>query len=156
MDYKTVENYLSILSNTYIISLLLPFHKNLTTELKKAKKIYFNDLGLRNSIINNFSPIDTRTDRGMLIENFIFNEIKSNFKDKINYWPTGKAEVDFVLHIENEIIPIEVKTQSKLKRGFFSFLKKYKPKRAIVFTEKEFGIKKINSTTIAFVPYYFI
>jgi predicted AAA+ superfamily ATPase len=157
LDYKTIENYLSILSNTYIVSLLSPFHKNLATELKKAKKIYFTDLGLRNSVINNFSPIESRADRGVLIENFIFNELKSNFKDKINYWrTTGKAEIDFILQIKNEIIPIEVKKQTKLKRGFFSFLKAYKPKRAIVFTEKEFGIKKIDNTKVAFVPHYFV
>jgi len=157
MDYKTVENYLSILSNTYIISQVSPFHKTLTTELKKAKKIYFNDLGLRNSIINNFSSIDTRTDKGVLIENFIFNELKSNFKDNINYWrTTGKAEIDFVLHTGNEIVPIEVKKQTKLGKSFFSFLKTYKPKRALVFTEREFGIKKVNDTKVAFVPHYFV
>ena len=155
MDYKTVGNYLSILSNTYIITLVSPFHKNLATELKKSKKIYFNDTGLRNSIINNFLSLESRTDKGVLLENFIFNELK-NF-GKINYWrTTGKAEVDFVLQLEKEIIPIEVKTQSKLKKGFLSFLKTYKPKRALVFTEKEFGIKKINDVDVAFIPHFFV
>ncbi|RLI98183.1 MAG: hypothetical protein DRP00_02540, partial [Candidatus Aenigmatarchaeota archaeon] len=105
MDYKTIENYLSILINTYLISLLPPFHKSLVTELKKTKKIYFSDTGLRNSIINNFLPLRSRMDKGVLFENFIFNELKSNFNGRINYWrTTGKAEVDFVLNLGKEIV----------------------------------------------------
>lgn len=157
MDYKTVENYLSIMSNTYIISNVSPFHKNLVTELKKPKKVYFNDTGLRNSIINNFITFENRTDKGVLLENFIFNELRTNFDGKINYWrTTGKAEVDFILQLGEEVIPVEVKTQTKLKRGFLSFLEAYKPKRALVFTEKEFGIKQMGRTKVAFLPHFFI
>jgi predicted AAA+ superfamily ATPase len=157
MDYRTVESYISILENTYVISLVSPFYKNLATELKKAKKAYFIDVGLRNSIMNNFMPLENRTDKGVILENFIFNELRLNFDEKINYWrTTSKAEVDFVIQVGNEIIPIEVKNQAKLKGGFFSFLKAYKPKRALVFTEKEFSVNKFNNTEVAFVPHYFI
>jgi predicted AAA+ superfamily ATPase len=157
MDYRTVERYISILANTYVISLVSPFYKNLATELKKAKKAYFIDVGLRNSIMNNFMPLESRTDKGAILENFIFNELRLNFGEKINYWrTTSKVEVDFVIQKGDEIIPIEVKNQAKLKRGFFSFLKAYKPKRALVFTEKEFSVNKFNNTEVAFVPHYFI
>ncbi|MGQ9691213.1 MAG: ATP-binding protein [Thermoproteota archaeon] len=157
MDYRTVETYLSILSNTYIIFLLPPFYKNLTTELKKSKKVYFNDLGLRNSILDNFLPPESRTDRGILLENFVFNELKSTFEGKINYWrTTGKAEVDFVVSLRQKFFPAEVKSHEKLRRGFLSFLNAYRPKRALVFTEGEFGVKEVNQTKIAFIPHYFI
>jgi uncharacterized protein len=157
MDYRTVESYISILTNTYVISLVSPFYKNLATELKKAKKAYFIDVGLRNSIMNNFMPLENRTDKGAILENFIFNELRLNFDEKINYWrTTSKAEVDFIIQVDNEIIPIEVKNQAKLKSGFFSFLKAYKPKRAVVFTEKEFGVNKFDNIEVAFVPHYFI
>jgi len=157
MDYRTVESYISILTNTYVISLVSPFYKNLATELKKSKKAYFIDVGLRNSIMNNFMPLENRTNKGVILENFIFNELRLNFGEKINYWrTTSKAEVDFVIQVGNEIIPIEVKNQAKLKSGFFSFLKAYKPKRALVFTEKEFSVNKFNNTEVAFVPHYFI
>jgi len=157
MDYRTVESYISILANTYVISLVSPFYKNLATELKKAKKAYFIDVGLRNSIMNNFMPLENRTDKGAILENFIFNELRLNFDEKINYWrTTSKAEVDFVIQRGDEIIPIEVKNQAKLKSGFFSFLKAYKPKKALVFTEKEFSVNKFNNTEVAFVPHYFI
>ena len=157
MDFKTIENYLSVLSNTYIISLLSPYYKNLTTELKKTKKIYFNDTGLRNSLMNNFLPLGNRNDKGILYENYIFNELKSNFNEKMNYWrTTGKAEVDFILHLDNKLIPVEVKSQTKIRKSYLSFLKTYKPKTGVVFTEKEFKIKKIEDTKVAFIPHFYI
>ena len=157
MDYKTLEYYVSVLVNTYFISLIPPFYKNLATELKKTKKIYFNDLGLRNSIINNFLSIENRLDKGVLFENFIFNELKRNFGGRINYWRTsGKAEVDFVLHFKDSIVPIEVKSYAGLSRSFVSFVKNYNPKKALVFTEKEFGLREIGKTKIAFIPHFFI
>jgi predicted AAA+ superfamily ATPase len=157
MDYRTAENYLSIMVNTYIISLVPPFHRNLATELKKAKKVYFRDTGLRNSLMSNFLPLKSRTDKGVLFENFIFNELKSNFEGKINYWrTTGKEEVDFVLNAEQGTVPVEVKSKTKLKKGFMSFINTYKPERALVFTEREFEIKKAGKTEIAFIPHFFI
>jgi len=157
MDFKTIENYLSVLSNTYIVSLLSPYYKNLTTELKKTKKIYFNDTGLRNSLMNNFLPLENRMDKGILYENYIFNELKSNFNEKMNYWrTTGKAEVDFILHLDNKLIPVEVKSQTKIRKSYLGFLKTYKPKTGVVFTEKEFKIKKIEDTKVAFIPHFYI
>jgi len=157
IDYKTAENYLSILSNTYIIHLISPYHKNLTTELKKTKKIYFEDTGIRNSILNNFLPMDNRTDKGILMENFILNELKRDVNAEIKYWrTTGKAEVDFILQTKNELIPVEVKNKAKPGKSFFSFIKNYEPEKAIVFTEKKFGIEKFGKTKIAYLPHYYI
>ena len=156
MDYKTLESYLSILVNTYIISLISPLHKNLITELRKAKKVYFIDTGLRNSLINNFLPLENRTDKGALLENFILNELR-DLGFSIKYWRTsGKAEVDFIVELQNQLVPVEVKSFGKIKRGFLSFINTYKPKNAIVFTENEFTIKRINNTRIAFLPHFFI
>jgi predicted AAA+ superfamily ATPase len=157
MDYKTVENYLTILANTYLISLVSPFFRNLTTELKKSKKIYFTDSGLRNSVINNFLPLESRTDRGTLLENFIFNELTRTVEGRLHYWrTTGKAEVDFILHSGHDLIPIEVKSQARLSKSYLSFLKTYKPKRGVVFATREFGIKKIEMTKVMFVPHFYI
>lgn len=155
IDYKTLDNYLNILVNTYVISTVNPFHRNLVTELKKTRKFYFVDSGLRNAILGNFNSIEKRTDKGNLLENFIYNEIKK-FGD-IKYWrTTGKAEIDFILLYNDEIIPIEVKSFRDIERGFLSFLKTYKPKRALVFTEKNFGIKRVERTEILYLPHWFI
>jgi len=157
MDFKTVESYLTILENTYLIYLVRPFYKNLSTELKKARKIYFTDTGLRNAVINNFVQFESRTDKGSLIENFILNELKTNLGKEVRYWrTTGKAEVDFNLKLNREAIPIEVKTRGKLERGFRSFLEAYKPKRAVVFTEDRFEFETIGDTRILYAPHFFI
>jgi len=157
MDFKTVESYLTILENTYLIYLVRPFYKNLSTELKKARKIYFTDTGLRNAVINNFVQFESRTDKGSLIENFILNELKTNLGKEVRYWrTTGKAEVDFILKLNSEAIPIEVKTRGKLERGFRSFLEAYKPKRAVVFTEDRFEFETIGDTRILYAPHFFI
>ncbi|MEM3832379.1 MAG: ATP-binding protein [Thermoprotei archaeon] len=156
IDYKTLESYLSILLNTYIISFVSPFYRNLVTELRKAKKVYFIDTGLRNSLINNFLPLASRTDKGILFENFIFNELRGLGFD-VKYWRTsGKAEMDFIIELQNQLIPVEVKSFGKIKRGFLSFINTYRPKSAIVFTENEFMIKRINDTNVAFLPHFLI
>lgn len=156
MDFKTAENYLSVMSGTCIVSLLPPFHKNLQTELRKSRKVYFYDTGLRNAVMDNFLPPANRTDRGALLENFVYNELR-NFGGRINYWRTaGKAEVDFILDLGREPVPVEVKGTGGLPRGFLSFLKAYRPERGLVFTTGEFGIRKIEDTRVAFVPHFFI
>jgi predicted AAA+ superfamily ATPase len=157
MDFKTVESYLTILENTYLIYLVRPFYKNLATELKKARKIYFTDIGLRNAVINNFVQFESRTDKGSLIENFILNELKANLGGEVRYWrTTGKAEVDFVLNLDGEVIPVEVKSLGKLRRGFRSFLEAYRPKKAIAFTEDRFEFETIGDTRILYAPHFFI
>jgi len=156
--YKELKRIISILSETYIISLVQPFFRNPITELKKVPKVYFFDLGLRNYIIDNFNPLEKRTDSGALIENLVFLSLKNNFPEAaINYWRTiAKAEVDFVLRIKDEKIPIEVKYQSfkepKISRSLRSFIKSYKTKRAIVVTKDFWGKIKLNDTSILFVP----
>ncbi|HID43612.1 MAG TPA: DUF4143 domain-containing protein, partial [Archaeoglobaceae archaeon] len=156
MDYKTADNYISILSNTYLISLVSPFYRNLTTELRKPKKLYFVDTGLRNSIINNFLPLENRNDKGILLENFVFNELKHDF-EMVNYWRTaGKAEVDFIIRVDDSLIPVEVKSEMRITRSFLSFIKTYKPEKAVVFTFRVLKVDKIGETEIAFVPHYFV
>ncbi len=154
MDYRTVDGYLTILVNSYVIRLVSPFYRNLVTEIKKSKKVYFVDLGFRNAILNNFTPPNARTDRGQILENFVLNE----FRDfEMKYWrTTSKSEVDFVLFVNNEVVPIEIKSFGKIKRSFRSFLSTYKPSRAIVFTEKEFGMRDVDRTKVLFIPHWMV
>jgi hypothetical protein len=149
---------ISILSETYIISLVQPFYENPLTELRKIPKVYFCDLGLRNHIIGNFNPLESRTDGGALMENHAFLSLRHSFPDAtINYWrTTAKAEVDFVLREEDEAIPIEVKYQGfkkpKISRSLRSFIKTYKPNKALVATKGFSHKMKVNDTTILFIP----
>ena len=160
ISFQALENYLEILQQSYIIFLVRPFSRNLVTEIKKARKIFFIDLGMRNYLIGNFSEdLEKREDTGKLLENFIFLEILKKFKDwKINYWrTTNKAEIDFIISKDDEIIPIEVKFKDyKLGKGFYSFLKTYKPRVAIVFTLGKFGVERVYNTKVAYIPHFYI
>lgn len=98
----TIENYIRILEQAYIIFRVGPFSRNIRNELKKKRKIYFYDLGLRNALINNFNPISLRTDIGALWENFLITErMKRNesldIVNNIYFWRTtlGK-EIDYI------------------------------------------------------------
>lgn len=159
--YKEIIETLEILEETYIIKSIRPFHKNLKTELKKNPKTYFIDLGLRNYAINNFNSLENRVDKGEIAENFVLGQLLKKEMGKPNYWRTlGKAEVDFVLSVGNEIIPIEVKykkfNKPRVSKSFKSFISAYKPKKAIVLTKNFWEKTKIGKTTIAFIPIYYM
>ncbi len=96
---NTIENYLFVLQKCFHIKLVTPFYNNLKKELIKMPKVYFNDLGLRNVLINYFTPIQARVDKGELFENLIYRKLadKEN-KDQIKFWRTADGnEVDFVI-----------------------------------------------------------
>jgi predicted AAA+ superfamily ATPase len=157
LSYRRAEQFLEILRHTYVVSLLNPFARNLVTELRKMPKVYFLDLGLRNSLLGNFTDFDSRTDRGQLVENFVFRELLRFAGFSLHYWRTaGGAEVDFILVRGEEVIPIEVRLGGgALGKGFYSFLKTYKPERAIVVTLGDFKKQKVAGTTLYWVPIFY-
>ncbi len=110
------EQYLYVLQKCFHISLVRPFYQNLRKELTKMPKIYFNDLGLRNVLINYFAPLEQRADKGALIENYVYRRLTEKYeKDQIKFWRTADGnEVDFVIE-QNAFggLAIEVKSQSK-------------------------------------------
>ncbi|MCF8234402.1 MAG: ATP-binding protein [Bacteroidales bacterium] len=127
---KTVEEYLSILEQTFICKRIYPFHKNYKKEITKTPKIYFLDLGLRNFILNNFNNLNVRTDKGSLFENFVLTEILSNdyySMNKINFWrTTNKTEIDFIVQGQAGLQAIEVKwSDNKTPRSFKSIESHY-------------------------------
>ncbi|MEX2751213.1 MAG: ATP-binding protein [Candidatus Freyarchaeota archaeon] len=161
--YKELMRIISTLSETYIVRLIQPFYRNPITELKKAPKIYFFDSGLRNYIIDNFNPLESRTDSGALIENHVFLSLRNAFPEAaINYWRSiAKAEVDFVLRIKDDIvIPVEAKYQSlkspKISKSLRSFIKTYQTEKALVITKDYWAKTKIDKTTILFAPAYYL
>ncbi len=160
--YKETKQIIYTLQETYITQLIQPFHTNPITELKKNPKVYFHDIGLRNHILNNFNPLEKRTDAGALIENHTFLCLRNGFPDKsLNYWrTTAKAEVDFILHLDNEVIPIEAKYQTfqrpKISRSLRSFIKTYMPQKALIITKDYWCLEKIENTTVMFAPAHYI
>ncbi|MBI2675949.1 MAG: ATP-binding protein [Candidatus Aenigmarchaeota archaeon] len=157
--YKEVKWFLSVLEETYVLRLLMPFHKNLSTELKKSPKSYFIDTGLRNHIARNFSPLPFREDRGRLAEGIVLSSLISllDGETEIRYWRTlAKAEVDFVVLSPHGPIPVEVKYQSfkkpKVSRSLRSFIEAYRPKRAVIVTADYWNSMELGQTRIKFVP----
>ena len=119
---KLVEHYIDILEKSFILFRLSAFSRNLRQEITKKVKIYFYDLGIRNSIISAFNPIDLRTDIGSLWENFcIIERIKYLQRSQQNpnqyFWRTHKQqEIDYLEEENNQIGAYEFKfTEKKSK-----------------------------------------
>ena len=124
VDNKTINKYLYVLEKSFHIDLLKPFYGNLRKELTKMPKVYFNDVGLRNALLNRFESPHYRMDKGMLFENFVYNQLRIKYEqDQIKYWRTvdGK-EVDFVIEkAYKEGLALEIKWDCKQFKA-----KKYK------------------------------
>lgn len=127
---QTIQHYLFILENTYVIKLVKPFFKNLRSELFKTPKIYFYDSGLAHLL---WLKIISPQILGEIFETAIFSELVKKFsKESINFWRTkDKKEIDFILRIKNEVIPIEAKVNfnSFSRRSIDYFLEKYRLKK---------------------------
>ncbi|QDW27620.1 ATP-binding protein [Pedobacter sp. KBS0701] len=96
---STVENYIYLMQKTFIVQLLSPFYGNVRKELTKMPKIYFNDNGLRNALLNNFSKLNDRADKGKLLENYVYCRLRQlHDSDSLLFWRTADGnEVDFVV-----------------------------------------------------------
>lgn len=114
---ETVVRYLEILEKAFIVFKLRPFSRNLRKELGKRHKIYFWDLGIRNSLINNFNQFSLRTDKGALWENFVIAEKAKEQTDiskkaPLYFWRTyDQQEIDLVIDQEGKLSAYEIKWQ---------------------------------------------
>ncbi len=112
---NTVQSYIQILEQAFIVFRLSPYSKNLRTEIRKKQKIYFWDTGIRNAVINNFNPFEIRQDTGSLWENFIISErlkYLRNIGDERNvyFWRQQKGrEIDLIEEKEDDIFAYEIK-----------------------------------------------
>ncbi len=131
-NIETVQRYIQLLEKTFVIFRLRSLSRNVGNELKKSRKIYFYDNGIRNAIISDYKGIDLRTDKGALWENYFISErhkylIYGKNKVKQFFWRTTKQqEIDYLEERNNEISAFEIKYSPK-KKPFFSktFLKSY-------------------------------
>jgi len=131
-DKLTVERYIDLLEQCFVVFRLGAYSSNLRNEIKKSKKIYFYDTGIRNAVIENFSMLALRQDAGQLFENYIVSEyIKaSNNKRKhakYHFWRSfQQQEIDLIEEIDGKINAIEIKWNENKKVRFPStFLNAY-------------------------------
>lgn len=130
VDKETVENYICLLEKCFVVFRLDSFSRNLRNEIKKGKKIYFYDNGVRNAVISNFAPLELRTDAGALWENLMVSE-----RIKRNAYPGNYAQLYFWrTHDQKEIDLIE--EEDGILRTFeFKWNSKSKNKQPKIFTE---------------------
>ena len=123
-DRKTIDRYIDLLEKSYIIFSLHGLSRNLRSELKRGRKIYFYDNGVRNAVIQQFSPLEMRNDQGALWENFFISErIKHNHYRRhfCNYYfwrTTSQQEIDFIEEIDGQMKAYEMKWNSRKKVSF--------------------------------------
>jgi len=126
---QTINSYLEILEETYIIKLVSPFSTSAKVEIAKTPKIFFYDTGILQMLW--FKRLQNGN-VGNIFETSVFSELVKKFGiENINYWRNKNMnEIDFILNKNNEILPIEVKSNfSQFKKSKInSFLEKYKIK----------------------------
>ena len=145
-DSKTVEKYIDLLEKCYIVFRLGAFSRNLRTELKKSKKIYFYDNGIRNAVIQNFAPLAMRNDVGALWENFFISErVKSNEYVgryvKSYFWrTTQQQEIDYIEEFDGKFAVFEMKWNPRKNIASFpaSFLRTYPIAQSVVVTPENY------------------
>jgi len=130
---ETVENYLFILENTYIIKLLPVFSYKAKVEVVKTPKIFFYDTGLLQTVwLRNL----TGNILGNMFETSVFSQLIKKYQvDKIYFWRTKRGqEIDFVVLNKQEILPIEAKLNFRHvnRSALITFCRKYKVKQGAV------------------------
>ncbi len=120
-NHRTIEKYITLLEKAYVIFRLPSFSRNVRNEIRKGKKYYFYDNGIRNGIIKNFQMVGQRTDIGPLWENFLMSErrktISLNKLDAESYfWRTAQQqEIDYVEELNQGIQAWEFKWNRKAR-----------------------------------------
>ncbi len=160
MDNKTIERYLNILEATFVLYSLPSYARNLSNELKKSKKYYLYDLGIRNQILGNFKSLKDRDDKGIIYESYVHNHLKKMIQKnmKLLFWRTrDNDEVDFVLLKNLDPFIFEVKSKLNsltIPSGIKKFVRSYpNVKKAFVINETLSGIQSYEKTNIYFLPF---
>jgi len=146
LDKETVERYIILLERAFIVFRLRSFSRNLRTELKKSRKIYFYDNGLRNAVIKQFNPLGLRNDVGALWENFLISERMKHLEyNKIYtnryFWRThSQQEIDYLEERDGKLYAFEFKWKSKSKAKLpKSFALAYPQSEQMVITPDNFS-----------------
>ncbi len=145
-DSKTVEKYIDLLEKCYVVFRLSALSRNVRTELKKSRKIYFYDNGIRNALIHNFNPTGIRQDMGALWENFFISErIKYNHYNaryvNMYFWrTTQQQEIDYVEEVDGTMTAFEMKWNPKKANTTIpsAFLNAYPIKETVVITPENY------------------
>ena len=119
LDLRTVERYIDLLEKNFVVFRLPPYSTSKRREISKMNKIYFYDLGVRNTLINNLNGLENRNDVGPLFENFMiaerlkFREYHRMFAGQF-FWRTyDGSEVDLIEERDGKLFGYEFKWNIK-------------------------------------------
>jgi len=121
LDNQTTEKYIALLEKAFIVFRLGSLSRNLRNELKKSRKIYFYDNGLRNAVINQFNPVNLRKDIGALWENLLVSERAKVLEYQGThynryFWRThSRQEIDYIEERNEVMTGYEFKWNAKAK-----------------------------------------
>lgn len=121
LDKETVERYIDLLEKSFVVFRLTSLSRNGRNELKKSRKIYFYDNGVRNAVINNFNPLSLRADVGDLWGNFMISERRKTLHynqifANTYFWRTHtQQEIDYIEEREGKLFAYEFKWSEKKK-----------------------------------------
>jgi predicted AAA+ superfamily ATPase len=142
-DHKTIEHYVQLLEKCFVVFQLPAFSRNLRNEIKKGRKIYFYDNGIRNAVIKNFNPLSLRQDTGALWENYLMSERKKSnayHQRFVNayFWRThAQQEIDYIEESGGVITAIEFKWNAAAKVKFPDAFNKAYPNSIFKTISKE-------------------
>lgn len=132
LNSQTIQRYVDLLEKTFVVFHLRSFSRNVRNELKKSRKIYFYDNGVRNAILGDFKPLQLRQDAGALWENYLVSErMKHNsyslFYGKSYFWRTQQQqEIDYLEDVDGVLHTFEFKwNTNKQPRLTETFAKNY-------------------------------
>lgn len=143
LDNQTVENYIRLLEQTFIIFRLPPLSRNLRKELRQKRKIYFYDIGIRNAIIAQFQPIELRQDIGALWENWLISErMKVLHYTRLHantfFWRTqDQQEIDYVEERDGQMWAYEFKWNPKVQATFSKTFTRAYPSHSLAVVHRE-------------------
>jgi len=130
ISHTTAKRWLSVLEASFIITLLRPHYQNFGKRLIKSPKLYFLDTGLLCYLLQVHSPEELfhRAERGAIFESFIVSEIYKNFTHRgeqpsLYFWRDAAGhEVDIIIDMGTELIPVETKSAQTIASDFFNNL----------------------------------
>ena len=159
LDPKTVESYVTLLEQSYIIFRLGSFSRNLRNELKFARKIYFWDCGIRNAVIGNYQMLESRLDTGALFENYMVAERLKKLRYEKSYaksyfWRSKlKQEIDYIEEMDGQLAAVEFKWNPNRKAAMpLSFSRSYPDVDFKIIPGNISGMMTLRSACIGEAP----
>jgi predicted AAA+ superfamily ATPase len=145
IDTETAERYIDLLEKAFVVFRLPSLNRNMRNEIKKGRKVYFYDTGIRNALLKNFNPLAMRQDTGALWENFcIVERMKTNhyglrFANRFFWRTVQQQEVDYLEEYNGVLHAYEFKWNPKRKNRFTrTFTTAYPGSTTAVITPENF------------------